>query len=141
MINLDLTFIIQLVNFLVLVLILNVFLYKPIRRVLADRATELNGARERAAEVDRDVQEKVALYEARLREGKAGANGERDVLKKAAQAEESAVLEKARKEAADTLATIKEKVAKEAADAKELLREQARGLSLEICEKVLGRSL
>ena len=141
MINLDLTFIIQLVNFLVLVLILNVFLYKPIRRVLAERATELNGARERAAEVDRDVQEKVALYEARLREGKAGANGERDVLKKAAQAEESAVLEKARKEAADTLATIKEKVAKEAADAKELLREQARGLSLEICEKVLGRSL
>ena len=141
MINLDLTFIIQLVNFLVLVLILNVFLYKPIRRVLAERSTELNGARERAAEVDRDVQDKVALYEARLREGKTAANGERDVLKKAAQAEESAVLEKARKEAADTLATIKEKVAKEAADAKELLREQARGLSLEICEKVLGRSL
>lgn len=141
MINLDLTFIIQLVNFLVLVLILNVFLYKPIRRVLAERAAELNGARERAAEVDKDVQEKVALYEARLREGKAAANGERDVLKVAAQAEESAALEKARKEASDTLATIKEKVAKEAADAKELLREQARGLSLEICEKVLGRSL
>lgn len=141
MINLDLTFIIQLVNFLVLVLILNVFLFKPIRRVLADRATELNGARERAAEVDRDVQEKVALYEARMREAKTAASGERDALKKVAQAEESAVLEKARKEAADTLATIKEKVAKEAADAKELLREQARGLSLEICEKVLGRSL
>ena len=141
MINLDLTFIIQLVNFLVLVLILNVFLFKPIRRVLADRAAELSGARERAAEVDRDVQEKVAQYEARMREAKTAANGERDALKKVAQAEESAVLEKARKEAADTLATIKEKVAKETADAKELLREQARGLSLEICEKVLGRSL
>ena len=141
MINLDLTFIIQVVNFLVLVLILNIFLFKPIRRVLADRAAELNGAKARTAEVDRDVQEKVALYEARLRDAKAKAAEERDALKKAAQAEEAALLEKARKEAADSLGSIRERVAKEASDAKELLREQARGLSLEICEKVLGRSL
>jgi F-type H+-transporting ATPase subunit b len=140
-INLDLTFIIQVVNFLVLVLILNIFLFKPIRRVLADRAAELNGAKARTAEVDRDVQEKVALYEARLRDAKAKAAEERDALKKAAQAEEAALLEKARKEAADSLGSIRERVAKEASDAKELLREQARGLSLEICEKVLGRSL
>jgi len=136
-----LTFIIQVVNFLVLVLILNIFLFKPIRRVLADRAAELNGAKARTAEVDRDVQEKVALYEARLRDAKAKAAEERDALKKAAQAEEAALLEKARKEAADSLGSIRERVAKEASDAKELLREQARGLSLEICEKVLGRSL
>ncbi len=139
--NLDLTFIIQVVNFLVLVVILNIFLFKPIRRVLADRAAELNGAKARTAEVDRDVQEKVALYEARLRDAKAKAAEERDALKKAAQAEEAALLEKARKEAADSLGSIRERVAKEASDAKELLREQARGLSLEICEKVLGRSL
>lgn len=141
MINLDLAFVIQLINFLVLLAILNIFLYKPIRKVLAGREGELSGAKVKVAEVDREVQEKIALYEARLKEVKAAASGDRDVLKKEAQAEEAAILEKARKEATDSLAVIKNKVAKEAVDAKALLREQANALSLEICEKVLGRSL
>lgn len=141
MINLDLAFVVQLVNFLVLVLILNVFLYKPIRKVLADRAEQISGAKAKAAEVDREVQEKVALYEARLREVKAKAGGERAAMIKEAQAEEASLVERARLEAADSLSAIKNRVAKEAADAKMLLREQARALSLEISEKVLGRSL
>ena len=141
MINLDLAFVIQLINFLVLLAILNVFLFKPIRKVLADREGELAGAKEKVAAVDREVQEKIALYETRLKEVKATASGDRELLKKEAQAEEAAILEKARMEATDSLATIKNKVAGEAAAARELLREQARSLSLEICEKVLGRSL
>uniref|UniRef100_A0A831U135 ATP synthase subunit b n=1 Tax=Geobacter metallireducens TaxID=28232 RepID=A0A831U135_GEOME len=141
MISLDLAFVIQLVNFLLLMLVLNIFLYKPIRKVMADRKAQIDGARERAAAVDKDVQEKMALYEARLREIKAKANAERDALRGEALREEAAVIEKARKEAADSLSSIKARVAKEAADAKEFLTVQARSLSLEICEKVLGRSL
>ncbi len=141
MINLDIAFVIQAINFGILLLVLNIFLYRPIRRVLAERQGELAGAKEKVAGVDREVQEKIALYEARLKEVKSTAAGDRDVLKKEAQAEEAAILEKARKEATDSLATIKNKVAKEAVDAREVLREQARALSLEICEKVLGRSL
>ena len=141
MISLDLAFVIQVVNFLLLMLVLNIFLFKPIRKVIADRKAQISGAQERAAAVDKDVQEKVALYEARLREVKAKANEERDVLRKAALAEEAALIERARKEAADSLSSIKNRVAKEAGDAKAFLKEQARSLSLEICEKVLGRSL
>lgn len=141
MISLDLAFVIQLVNFLLLMLVLNIFLFKPIRKVMADRKAQIDGARERAAAVDKDVQEKMALYEARLREIKAKANAERDALRSDALREEAAVIEKARKEAADSLSSIKARVAKEAADAKEFLTVQARSLSLEICEKVLGRSL
>lgn len=141
MINLDLAFVIQLINFLVLVLILNIFLFKPIRKVLADRNGELAAAKAKAEAVDKDVQEKMAEYESRLRAVKGEAGNERTTLIKEAQAEEAAVLEKARKEAAESLAAIKERIAREAADAKVLLQEQARTLSLEICEKVLGRSL
>jgi F-type H+-transporting ATPase subunit b len=139
-ISLDLSFVFQLVNFLLLLLILNIFLYKPVRKVLADREAEINGAREKSAGVDQEVQEKMALYEARMREIKARATDERSVLKKEAQSEEAAILEKARKEAAVALGTIKQKVAGEAADARKLLREQAVSLSSEICVKVLGRS-
>jgi F-type H+-transporting ATPase subunit b len=140
-ISLDLAFVIQLVNFLVLMLVLNIFLFKPIRKVIADRKAQISGAKEKAAAVDREVQEKVSLYEARLREVKAKAGEEREALRKVALQEEAAILDQARKEAVDSLSAIKSRVAKEAADAKEFLKEQSRTLSLEICEKVLGRSL
>jgi F-type H+-transporting ATPase subunit b len=140
-INLDITFIIQIVNFLVLMLVLNILLYKPVRKILADRAAEIAGGHEKAAAVDRDVQEKMAEYETRLREAKIKASEERGILKKAALAEESTLLEIARKEATDSVNSLKGKVAKEAAEAREYLKEQTRSLSLEICEKVLGRRL
>jgi F-type H+-transporting ATPase subunit b len=140
-INLDWTFVFQLVNFGVLVLLLNVFLYKPIRKVLADRAEQISGARAKTIEVDREVQEKMALYEARLRDVRSKAGEERAAMVKEAQAEEAQLIDKARKEAADSLSTIKTRIAGEVAAAKGLLKEQAGSLSLEICEKVLGRSL
>jgi len=140
-INLDIAFVIQLVNFLVLVLLLNVFLFKPIRKQLADRGDLISGAKQKSAAVDKEVQEKLAAYEARMREIRAGAADERGVLKKEAQQQEAAILEKARAEAAEALASIKAKVAQEAQDARRLLKESAESLSADICEKVLGRSL
>jgi F-type H+-transporting ATPase subunit b len=140
-IELNLAFVVQVVNFGILVLVLNIFLYKPIRKVLADRRQVIDGAREKAASVDSEVQEKMAQYEARLRDAKNEAAGRRVEALKQAQAEETSVLEKARKEAAESLGTIRDRVAKEAADARVLLKQQAETLSGDICEKILGRSL
>jgi len=106
-INLDITFIFQLVNFLILMLALNIVLYKPIRKILADRASEIAGGHEKAAEVDKDVQDKMVQYEDRLREAKAKASEERGILKKDALAEEATLLDKARKEATDSVNALK----------------------------------
>ncbi|OGR31014.1 MAG: hypothetical protein A2X83_07675 [Desulfuromonadales bacterium GWD2_54_10] len=141
MIELNLAFVVQLINFGILVLVLNIFLYKPIRKVLADRRQVIDSARDKAASVDLEVQEKMALYEGRLRDAKTEAAGRRAEALKLAQAEEAVVLEKARKEASVSLGTIREKVAKEAAEARTLLVAQAEVLSSDICEKILGRSL
>ena len=141
MIELNLSFVIQLINFGILVLVLNVFLYKPIRKVLADRRQVIDSARDKTVSVDAEVQGKMAQYEARLQAAKSEAGARRADALKVAQAEETAVLEKARKQAADSLASIRERVGKEAAEARELLKKQAEVLSGDICEKILGRSL
>jgi len=140
-IELNLAFVVQAINFGILVLVLNIFLYKPIRKILADRRQVIESAREKAASVDLEVQEKMARYEARLHEAKTEAAGRRAGALKEAQAQETALLEKARKEAAGSLDTIRARVAKEAADARVLLKQQAEALSGDICEKILGRSL
>jgi F-type H+-transporting ATPase subunit b len=140
-INLDLAFFIQIINFGILVLVLNLFLYKPLRAVLAKRREEIASSRERTGAVDQQVQEKVAQYEARLRDAKAEVGAKRADLVKEAQAEETTVLDKARAEAAASLASIRERIAKESADARAMLQQQAQALSGDICEKILGRSL
>ena len=141
MIELNLSFVIQLINFGILVLVLNVFLFKPIRKVLADRRQVIDSAREKTVSVDAEVQAKMAQYEARLHAAKAEAGAHRADALKLAQAEETAVLEKARTQASESLASIRGRVAKEAAEARELLKKQAEILSGDICEKILGRSL
>lgn len=141
MIELNVAFVIQMINFGILVLILNIFLYKPIRKVLAERREVIDGAREKTAAVDAEVQAKMDQYEARLREAKSEAGSRRAEALKSAQAEEAAVLEKARNEAAASLASLRTRVAAEAAEARALLKQQAEALSGNICEKILGRSL
>ena len=141
MINLDLAFIIQIVNFGILVLVLNIFLYKPIRAILAQRRQEIQSARERAVTVEEQVQKKVAEYEARLRDAKADVGAKRAELIKEAQVEEASLLGKARQEAAASIASIRDRVAKGSVEARTLLRTQAEALSGDICEKILGRSL
>lgn len=141
MIELNLAFIIQILNFCVLVIILNLFLYKPIRQVLADRRQVIESARSTADSVDQQVREKMALYEGRLQEAKAEAALRRTEAIRQAQAEETALLDTARSEAAASLASIRDNVARESAQVRTLLEQHALALSDDICEKILGRSL
>ena len=63
MIELNVAFFIQLINFGVLVLVLNLFLFKPIRKVLSERREVIESARSKTVSVEREVQEKMASYE------------------------------------------------------------------------------
>jgi F-type H+-transporting ATPase subunit b len=141
MINIDIVLLFQAVNFLVLLFLLNILLYKPVRKVMADRAAEIASAREKTVSVDAGVREKMADYEQRLREAKTAATDERGTLIREARTEEAAILDAARRDATDTLTEIRDVIQKEAAEAEGLLRDRAEALSRVISEKVLGRSL
>jgi F-type H+-transporting ATPase subunit b len=84
-IELNIAFVVQLFNFLLLLIILNIFLYKPLRKVLAERRQVIELAKEKTASVDQEVQEKMRLYESRLREVKADAMARRAEAIKQAQ--------------------------------------------------------
>lgn len=141
MINIDIVYLIQTVNFLVLLFLLNIFLYRPIRKAIRDRETEIAASRERTVSVDREVQEMTARYERKLREVKSAAAEDRNRMLREARAEEARILEAARGEASVSLAGIRETLRNEADEARGMLRRQAENLSRVICEKVLGRSL
>jgi len=141
MINIDIVLLFQAVNFLLLLFLLNTLLYRPIRKVMADRAAELEAARGKTVSVDSDVRDRMTEYELKLREAKTGANEERAKMIGAARSEEASILEDARRDAASSLAEIRAAIQKEAAKEEGRLRARAEELSRVISEKVLGRSL
>ncbi len=141
MVSLDYTVWIQMINFLVLILILNKLLYKPIlgiidrrKKIMEDSDTEVKGLQETAAR-------KMAEYEERLRQAKLAAVDQRNEIVKAGSEQAKKIIDAVRKEIPGILAEFHGKMDREIEGANRILRENSRKLSLEIAEKVMGRSI
>lgn len=141
MINIDITLVIQFVNFIILMVILNMILYRPLRRVLQQRKETIEGNHQAAVDLEGQIEEKMALYEQQLHEAKLKGNQERATLRQAAAEEEAKVLGAAHQEASASLQQIKVKVAGEATAAREALKAETTALASQIASKVLGREL
>jgi len=140
-INIDWTLLLQFGNFLVLLLVLNALLYRPLRAVLEQRKNTVDGAYERAKSLEESINEKMTRYQERLKAAKDKGAQERAELRRAAQLEEARVLEAAHQGAAEQLDGIRTRVAAEAEVARTALTAEARSLAGLVAAKVLGRSL
>ena len=141
MIKLDWTLFLQFANFMILLAVLNVLLYKPLRAVLAARKATIDGDLAKARAMDEQIQSQVAEYEAKLQEARQRGSQERTALRQAAMAEEARLLGAANEKASQRLQTLKEQIAGEAEAARQGLRGETETLAREIAGKVLGRSL
>jgi len=141
MVDIDSTVFIQLVNFLLLIWILNQVLYKPILRILDRRKDILDKAQEEVKSVQDTIDRRVAAYEEKIRAAKMEAMGQKgDISKEGAQAAK-VITDKAKGEISGMMGEFQAKLDKELASVRELLRNQSQRISSEIAEKVLGRSI
>lgn len=141
MIEVDKTLLIQVVNFLVLMFVLNIILYKPIMKIMDSRQKRIDDANEEVRELDETVQRKVADYEERLRRARAEAMEQREAIKNEGTEKATEIIGQARAEVGEMIQGFKARVAAEKEEARQALRRQTRHLALEISEKVLGRSI
>lgn len=141
MIDIDTTFWIQLINFVVLMFILNAILYKPILNVMEKRKQHLQSLDEEVKSLEETVDAKVADYEEKLRQARLEAMNEKNEIQRIASDEGKAVTDKARQEISKTVEDFKKKMDKEMAGVRKVLKSHAEKISVEISEKVLGRSV
>lgn len=141
MIKLDWTLFLQFANFMILMAVLNVLLYKPLRAALKARKDTIEGCRAKVRDIDEQVQAQIARYEAQLQEARLQGNQARAALRKAAQEEESRILGEANQAAAVKLQSIKEQIQAEATAARQTLRNETEALAKDIAGKVLGRAV
>jgi F-type H+-transporting ATPase subunit b len=141
LINLDKSLIIQVINFLVLLVVLNVLLYKPLIAKMQERTAAIQRALDEAqaarAEAARQQEENTARLRAAYQEAAAireqalkEAAEEQRKLVAAAQGEARRLVESAR---AQTDADIRR--------AREELRREVAGLAVAVAEKLIRKSL
>jgi len=141
MIDLNSTLLIQMVNFLVLIFVLNVLLYKPIMKVIETRKKRVEGSKEAVDSLDEVVAQKVADYEDKLRQARTEAMNQREAVKSEGTEAGKKILGDARNEITGMVQEFKVKLSKEKDEARSILKDRTREIALEISEKVLGRGV
>ena len=137
----DGSLLIQVVNFIFLIFILNIVLYKPIRNVLTQRKEKIAGLEEGIEAFERDAVEKEDAFASGIKDARANGLKEKEALLIAAAEEESKIIEKINKKAQADLVKVKEKIAKDAEEARASLLEEIDGFANAIGEKILGRAV
>lgn len=84
MISVDFTIFLQLINFLIGLLIINHFIVKPIREVLAKRQLAFDALKTNADDFNAKAKSKLVEHEARIKQVKKEVEQERETLKMAA---------------------------------------------------------
>ena len=88
MIELDGTLVLQFVNFMILMVVLNALLFKPLRAALQARKETIEGSKAKVQDIDEQVQAQIARYEAQLQDARQQGGQERSALRKTGQEEE-----------------------------------------------------
>lgn len=141
MIKVDWTLGLQIINFLILLFVLNVLLYRPLRELLGKRKGAIDGGHARARELQQSIDDKMARYQEQLQVARLQGNEERAVLRAAALKDEAQIVAEAHASASERLQQIKDRVAAEAGQARQQLRGDAEVLAGQVAARILGRAL
>jgi len=141
MIDIDWTLYAQIINFLLLVFLLNVVLFRPIRNALKDRQakllaqeTEINVLTDKGRSLEDEIKEELA---AARRDGA----GARESLKQEGVQAEATLLEEVKRQAELEWATVEKKIKADMAKARKSLQTQAQSFAQLLATKILGREL
>ena len=141
MIQIDYSLILQIINFILLILILNYLLYKPLLGAIDKRKKAYEESEAEINRLNRIVNEKMAAYEAKLQSSKIEAMKKNKEIIKDGSEKAKTIIDDASKEISIMTEEFYKKMDKEVQTAKEFLTKQSQSLSYEIAEKVLGRRI
>lgn len=140
-ISIDKALLFQLVNFILLIFILNALLYRPIREAIRKRVERFKQDENEIARLRTEAEEKLRSFQEAIEEAKKLGLEKRETLRQEGQEEEKKLLEQVYKEVEEQLAKVKADVAKDIETAREKLKDQIKVFSVEIAEKILGRKV
>ncbi|MFW5836499.1 MAG: ATP synthase F0 subunit B [Desulfovibrionaceae bacterium] len=140
MVTPDKTFFIQLVNFVITLLVLNLLLFRPIREIIKKRSEIMNGRLDDIEKFNKEAQSKISNYEKSLDEARRSANEVKADKRSEGLEEEKSLLESAGKDASASLKAAREEIEAQTRKAKDALAVDVEKFAEQATEKILGRA-
>ncbi|MGD9180000.1 MAG: ATP synthase F0 subunit B [Desulfobacterales bacterium] len=137
----DGSLIIQIANFLLIIWILNLILYRPIRNILRQRKEKIEGLELRIETYNEDAQKKDDAFASGIQEARTKGLKEKETRLQAAAEEEKQIITDVNAQAQAELLEIRKKIVKDAEAAIASLQEKVGEFSNDICQKILGRKV
>lgn len=137
----DKSLIIQTVNFLLIVYILNILLYRPIRKILIQRKERVSSLEENIDTLNEEAKGKDDAYASGINKARTRGLNEKESLLQAGADEEREIIEKINQKAQADLAVVKEKIAKDTETVRESLQQEIDTFANAISERILGRTV
>ena len=140
MLDFNYTLLIQFLNILILLILLNFLLFKPVLNALNKRRAFMQALADKVQAEEKQATELTKSYEDESKERRRPILEQRDTTVKEAQTASTKVIEEARQELTIDLEKMKERVRTESSAALQRLSGEADRLSREVVQKVLKRN-
>ncbi len=141
MISVDGSVFIQIANFIFLIWVMNIILYKPIRKALIQRKEKISGLEGSISDFISQAQEKENAFAAGIREARANGLKEKQAMMQSGSEEERVIIENINKKAQADMLASREKIAKEAEAVRVSLQKELDVFVMAISQKILGRAV
>jgi len=140
MIELNITFIIQLVNFLILLAVLNVILYRPIRHIVQQRSERMANNMTEIESFNQTAKDKLQEYEVTLDNARKEGVEVRNGFKQQGIDQEKEIVNQASAESSKELAATRQELQSEAEEARKKLKKQVKGYAKLVADRVIVQS-
>lgn len=138
MLDLNITMLIQMVNFFIALFVLNHLLIRPIRAIIQERRDKMEDMSGEAGAFERDAAEKLASYQEELTRARQEAGLTREQGRTAGIAEQHRIVGVASQKAQGYLAEAQASIKAEANATLGELRKQVKGLAGKLATRVMG---
>jgi len=141
MIDVNVTLLIQMANVLILVFLMNLVLYRPIRRIVAQRRELIANRQNEIEQADAGARAAAEQMNLQLQEARKQGRQRIAEFKIQAYEQEKSLLQRAMEEASGQVQQMRGQIAKDIEAARKKLSGQVKTFSQELAQKILGRSL
>jgi F-type H+-transporting ATPase subunit b len=141
MVNVDVSLFIQIVNFIVLIWVLNLVLYKPIRKILIQRKEKVLALQQGAETSLEEARAREAAFDQGIKAARARGLKEKDSFLQEAGEEEKRIVGEINAKAQAELASVREKISSDAEAVRAALQGEVEGFAKAIGQKILGRAI
>ena len=141
MLKVDYSLLIQIANFLLLLYLLNRILYRPSRRILAERAEQMNTYEGTIADLQQRSAQDAESLEQNMKNARKEGFDRKEGLRGEGLEEEKGMLQKASAAAGERIDEAKAEIERHVEGVRKTLEKDIGAFSQELAEKILGRSI